>query len=248
MFLRQGLPAVQVPEGDVAEAVKDAGRDVADAADGDVPLRSALVPLRVLPALLLGRSPGHPGVCHRDCPGHAPGRGVGPDAARRLAEHRLVAALAWPFRLRRRDPEGGLQVGHAVDGDGAVLVGQQHRVGERGGPGPQVHAGGVDERAVDAEPPGGVVVAADQDHPGAGRAQPGERFLVQRDRVHRRDRPVVDVAGHEHGVHPLGGCRLDEVVEERSLRLPQVGPVERPPEVPVRGMQEPHGKDGSERP
>jgi hypothetical protein len=27
-------------------------------------------------------------------------------------------------------------------------------------------------------------------------------------------------------VAPLGPCRLDQVVEERSLRLPQAGPVE----------------------
>ena len=77
-------------------------------------------------------------------------------------------------------------------------------------------------------------------------AEPGERVLAERDRVHRRDGPVVDVARDEDGVHPLGARGVDEVVEEFRLRLSQVGPVERPPEVPVRGVQEPHGRDSSE--
>src|SRR5580692_7569490 len=77
-------------------------------------------------------------------------------------------------------------------------------------------------------------------------AEPGERVLAERDRVHRRDGPVVDVARDEDGVHALGARGLDEVVEERRLRFSQVGPVERPPEMPVRGMQEPHGRDSSE--
>jgi hypothetical protein len=36
------------------------------------------------------------------------------------------------------------------------------------------------------------------------------------------------------------------VVEECRLRFSQIGPVERPPEMPVRGVQEPHGTDSSE--
>ena len=142
--------------------------------------------------------------------------------------------------------DGGLQVRHAVDGDRAVLVVQDDRLGQLARPGPQVHAGRVDQRAVDPEPPRRVVIAADQDHPGAGRPEPGERVLIVRDRVHRRDRAVVDVARDEHGVHALGDHRLDQVVEECRLRFSQVGPVERPPEVPVRGVQEPHGRDSSE--
>src|ERR1700684_427346 len=47
---------------------------------------------------------------------------------------------------------------------------------------------------------------------------------------------AVDVAGDEHGVPPLGPCRLNEMIEEAGLRLPQVGPVKRAPEMPVRGM------------
>jgi energy-coupling factor transporter ATP-binding protein EcfA2 len=145
-----------------------------------------------------------------------------------------------------RQPQRGLQVRDPVDGDRPVLVGQHDRLREPGPVGPQVHAGRVDQRAIDPEPQRRVVVAADQDHPGAGAAEPGERVLAERDRVHRGDGPVIDVARDEDGVHPLGARGLDEVVEEFRLRLSQVGPVERPPEMPVRGMQEPHGRDSSE--
>ncbi len=152
------------------------------------------------------------------------------------------------IRPGARQAEGRLQVGQPVHGDLAVLVAEQHRVGERLGPGAQVDAGRVDQRAVDPEPARGVVVAADQDDPGAGRAQPGECVLEQRHRVHRRNRPVVDVARDQHRVHPLRARRLDQVVEEAGLRLPQVGAVQRPPEVPVRGVQEAHGKDVANSP
>ena len=190
---------------------------------------------------------------------------VGADAGRRLAEHGRVAPLPRRLltgaRIRRggraarglglgrglvRQAEGGLQVRDAVDGDRPVLVGQHDRLREPGPVGAQVDAGRVDQRAVDPEPQRRVVVAADQDHPGAGAAEPGERVLAERDRVHRRDGPVVDVARDEDRVHPLGPRGLDEVVEECRLRFSQVGPVERPPEMPVRGMQEPHGRDSSE--
>jgi hypothetical protein len=114
-----------------------------------------------------------------------------------------------------------------------VIVVEHDRGGERGGAGPQVHAGRVDERAAEPEPARGVVVAADQDHSGACLAQPDEGPLAQRHRVHRRDGSVIDVTGDEHGVHPLGARDLHQVVEERGLCVAQVGPVQRPPEVPV---------------
>ena len=185
--LRDRLLAVQVAERHVAEPVEQARRDVADAADRDVPLGVA------------GPSPGHPGVRHHDRAPHAARRGVGPDARRRLAEDGRVSAR--PVEAGQADRR--LQVRHAVDGHRAVVVAQHDRLGERRGPGAQVHAGGVDERAAEPEAARGVVVAADHDHAGAGVAQPHERLLAERHRVHRRHRAVVDVARDEHGVHSL---------------------------------------------
>ena len=105
-------------------------------------------------------------------------------------------ASAWPpsgvAGSRRglvRQAEGGLQVRDAVDGDRSVLVGQHDRLRQPGPVGAQMDAGRVDQRAVDPEPQRRVVVAADQDHPGAGVAEPGERVLAERDRVHRRRWP-----------------------------------------------------------
>ena len=230
--LRDRLLAVQVAERHVAEPVEQARRDVADAADRDVPLGVA------------GPSPGHPGVRHHDRAPHAARRGVGPDARRRLAEDGRVSAR--PVEAGQADRR--LQVRHAVDGHRAVVVAQHDRLGERRGPGAQVHAGGVDERAAEPEAARGVVVAADHDHAGAGVAQPHQRLLAERHRVHRGHRAVVDVARDEHGVHPLRARRLHEVIEEPLLRLAQVGLMQRAPEMPVGRVQEPHGTDHSEPP
>ncbi len=127
----------------------------------------------------------------------------------------------------------GLQVRDSVDGDRPVVVMEHNGIGERGRPGPQVHARGVDQRAAEPKPAGGVVVAADHDDLGGCLAQPDKGLLAQRHRVNGRDGAVVDVAGDQHGVHPFGSRRLRQMVEERGLRVAQVGPVQRPSEVPV---------------
>ena len=79
----------------------------------------------------------------------------------------------------------------------------------------------------------------------AGVVQPEQRVLAQLDGVHRRHRPVVDVPGDQHHVHLLGAGHVHQVIEERGLRRPQVGPVQRPAEVPVGGVQHAHGPDHS---
>ena len=127
----------------------------------------------------------------------------------------------------------GFQVRHPVDAHLPVVVVKQHRVAQRGRPGPQVHAGRVDERAAETQAPRGVVVAADHDHPGTGLAQPDQGLLAQCHRVNRRHRAVVDVTSDEHGVHLFRARRLDQVIQERGLRAAQVRPVQRAPEVPV---------------
>jgi hypothetical protein len=103
-----------------------------------------------------------------------------------------------------------------------------------------VDARGVHQPAPEAESPGGVVVAADEDDAGAGLAEAHQRRFAQLDGVERRHGPVVDVAGDEHGVDALGPDRLDQRVQEGRLRVPQVSPVQRAAQVPVGGVQQPH--------
>ena len=104
--LGQGLLAVQVAEGHVAEPVEERGGHVADAADRDVPLGAALLPRRGVPALVVGAPGRHPRVRHHHGAVHAPGGRVGADAGRRLAEHGRVAPLPRQLlagaRIRRR--------------------------------------------------------------------------------------------------------------------------------------------------
>ena len=67
-----------------------------------------------------------------------------------------------------------------------------------------------------------------------------ERLVGQRDRVDGGQRPVVDVAGHDHQVDALGLDGLDQVVDVRRLRGEEVLAVERPAQVPVGGVQDAH--------
>ena len=87
---------------------------------------------------------------------------------------------------------------------------------------------------------GRVVVAAGQDHLGTRGAQAHQRVVQQGHRVDGGQRPVVDIAGHQHDVDPLGRHDLDQVVQEASLGIVQPDPVEGPPQVPVRGVDQPH--------
>ena len=140
-----------------------------------------------------------------------------------------------------------LEVGHPVDRDRAVPVRQHHRLGQRPGPGAQVHPGRVDQGAAEAEPPRRIVVAADHDDARAGVPQPDQPVLAQRHGVHRRDRAVVDVAGDQHGVDLLGPDDADEMIEVGGLGLAEVSPVQRAAEVPIGRVQHPHGRDTSQR-
>ena len=161
----------------------------------------------------------------------------------RLAEDRCVACRDAELagdRLR-------LEVGDRVERDRAVRVVDHDRVGEPGDAGPDVHAGHVDQVAVDAEPRCGVVVAAADHDPGAGIAQPQQRGGVERDGRQRRDRPVEHVARDGHDVDGLGAHHLDQVVDERLLRGALVGAVQRAAQVPVGGVQQPHARDGRQQ-
>lgn len=106
-----------------------------------------------------------------------------------------------------------------------------------------MHPGRLEQGGAEAEPARGVVIAADHDGAGPGAAQPAERLVAERDRVDRRQRAVVDVAGHDDHVDALGAHRLDQVVDIGRLTVEQALPVERPPQMPVRGMQDPHSQE-----
>ena len=139
----------------------------------------------------------------------------------------------------------GFGVGRAVDGHWSVRILQQDGPGQFADLGAQVHAGLVQQGAAEPEPPGGVVIAADQHDPGPGVVQPQQRVLAHLHRVDRRYGPVVDVPGDQHHVHPFRADDVDEVVKEGGLRGAEIGPVQRPAEVPVGRVQHEHGPEHS---
>ena len=103
-----------------------------------------------------------------------------------------------------------------------------------------VHARAGEQARGEPEPDRRVVVAAREDDLGAGVDEPFERVGEEGDGVGRRHRAVVDVAGDEDGVDPLGPDGLDEVVEEPRLGGEQPHLVERAAQVPVGGVDQAH--------
>jgi hypothetical protein len=87
------------------------------------------------------------------------------------------------------------------------------------------------------------VVARGDDHGRHGR-EPREGPLEELHRLDRWHAPVVDVARDEDGIDGDAVRRvLDELadaVEHSRLRLVEVHAVERAPEVPVGGVEQPH--------
>ena len=81
----------------------------------------------------------------------------------------------------------------------------------------------------------------------AGVDEPHQALREQLDGLGRGHRPVVDVAADEHGVDPLGAHDVDEVVEVGGLGVEQPHLVERAPQVPVGGVDQPHGDPRYER-
>ncbi len=214
-----GLLAVQVAEGDIAEPGEQLRRHLAHAADGDVALGFA------------GRSPTDPAVRHDDTALDAAGVGVGADAGDRVPEHpgvpagdplvaalsvlaaagSVLAATAWGQFAADRVR---LQVRHPVHGHRPVSVLKHDRPGQRAGPGAQVHARLLQQAAAEPEPTRRVMVAADQHDARAGVVQPEQGILAQFDGVHRRYGAVVDVPGDQDRVHLLRAGHVHQVIEE----------------------------------
>ena len=170
-------------------------------------------------------------------PGGRRGRRA-PGPSRRRAPRRGCARRS---RARRAPRRARGRAGRRRPPAPAGSVEQHRRCGRADGR----CAGGCRRASIssgaEAEPAGRVVVAADQHDPGAGAGQPAQRVVAQRDGVDRRQRPVVDVAGDQHRVDPLGPHRLDQEVDE-----PRLGADSRSsrwkdrPEVPVGGVQQAH--------
>ncbi len=172
------------------------------------------------------------------CPGRA--REVGADAVHRGPDDGLVRPGEGLVGDRREGVprQVGVQVGDAVDRDRAVVVGEEHRVGQPRGLGDDADAV-VHDPGAEAEPCRGVVVARRQDD-GRRLRQALERAGEQADGVDRRDRAVVDVTGDDDEVDGAVPHGVDEEVGEGRLVLEQVGSEQRAAEVPVAGVEDPH--------
>ena len=222
----EGLTAVQVAEGGVVDPVEDVQRDGGDAADGDVAFAVA------------GDGAGHEGVGEDDRAGTGPAVGeIGADPVHGRAQHGLVTGPLDPQRVLH---QGRFEIGQTVEGDVAVVVAADDRVTARGGRGTQVDTGPVDEPGADTQAAGGVVVAGDHHGGDAGLGEPVQRGVEELDGGERRHRPVVDVPGDHDHVRLAGARGVDEVGDEVGLRAEHAHPVERAPQVPVRGVQNPH--------
>ena len=97
---------------------------------------------------------------------------------------------------------------------------------------------------LEAEAGRGVVVAARDDDACPGRAQRHESVGQQRVAGCGGRRGVEDVAGDDHDVDLVLAHLSDQRLEHTAQRIERGMAVERPPDVPVRGVQDPHATHG----
>jgi hypothetical protein len=231
---RDRLGPVQMAERDVVDAVEDAGRYEVDPADADVALAVA------------GHAATDEGVGEHDRADPGSQEEVGAHPVHRRAQHRLVADLpvGRPAEAELVPGHLRLQVRDAVDRDLAVRVGEEDRLVEPVGLGAHVQPAGGQQLGEGAEPARGVVVAGSQHHLGARPAQSRDDAAEDRRGVCGGHRAVVDVAGHDDDVDALAGHDRCQSREHGFLLGEQVGAVQRPADVPVGGVQQPHGAEG----
>ncbi len=84
------------------------------------------------------------------------------------------------------------------------------------------------------------MVAAGEHDLGTGVDEPGEGVGEHAHRLGRGQGPVVDVTRDEHGADLFGAHEVDEEVDEPHLGVEQPHLVERAPQVPVGGVDDPH--------
>ena len=172
--------------------------------------------------------------------------GVGPDAAGRVPEHPGVPAgdlvLA---RGQLTATASGSRYGTPYTASGAVGVLEDDRPGQRGGPGAQVHACLLQQPAAEPEPRAESWLPLISTMRAPASCSRSRASSHSSNGVHRRHRAVVDVPGDQDRVHLLGAGHVHQVIQECRLRRPQIRAVQRPAEVPVRGVQQSHGPDPS---
>jgi hypothetical protein len=101
---------------------------------------------------------------------------------------------------------------------------------------------GVREGPVGVERGGVVVVARDHDDLGAGARQRHQRAHHQPLRGGVRGGAVVEVARHEHGVDLLLARDPHDLAEHLLLLVEPADTLERLADVPVGGVEDPHGR------
>ena len=149
---------------------------------------------------------------------------------------------------RRREDTGvrALRRAEGVGGDRGLEVGGDTRRhprpprAARRRPGRMRQAGALEQGRREAQPDGGVVVAAGQHHLGAGIDEARDGLGQQGDGVRSGQGSVVHVPGDEDGIHGLGPHRLDKVVDEGRLGVEEPHLVEGPAQVPVGRVDEAH--------
>lgn len=100
-------------------------------------------------------------------------------------------------------------------------------------------AGPAHQTGAHAEPAGRVMVSGDHHRGYADGGEPVQRPVEELDGGQRRHGPVVHITCHHDGVDLAFAHSRHQMIETVGLRLEQGGPVERPPQVPVRCVQNP---------
>ena len=229
---RELLPAVDVAQGDVVDAVEARQRHDIEAPLADLALhaRSRLdaggeavrdhdAACRML--LQVGPHEGH---------GMVDGIGL-------RAHHGARPHVADDARFEVRDAVEAHGSVRIVDHDGVV---ECQRVGE--------HVDALtQEPRLESEACRRVVVAAGDDHVRAGVGEAAQRVAEERVARRRRCRGIEDVTGDDHDVDVVLAHLLDEVLQHATQRIERRVTVEGSPDVPVGGVQDAHA-DRVDRP
>ena len=170
--------------------------------------------------------------------GHERRRACDGERSRLVEAREIFRRLTVSEAHRRR-----LHVGQKRKGDLAVRVVQDDGSDIRLQLPRDKNAAPCKEAAAKAEAHSAVVVARDVEHFELFVEQKaGEHLVEEFDRLDGRHGAIIDVARNDDG---LGACvsrEMHKLVEDVRLIVRQMAAEEEPPEVPIGGMDEAHGK------